>query len=121
MSAPVCTSSVSPKFQEIAAWWRGVAEDEIAAVVPKAIEYGAGDLEEIGRTLARNMGREVTTEEATELGIYFYIVGKLARWSDAVRTRRRVSDDTLHDLGVYVRMAQRNRAAGGWPGIKEEQ
>jgi hypothetical protein len=28
-----------------------------------------------------------------------------------------VSDDSLFDIGVYVRMAQRIRHSGGWPGI----
>lgn len=109
-------------FDQIASWWREIAEAEIQAVVPKAIEYGAGDLREIGRQLRESGAGDQSTDEGdVELGIYFYVVGKLARWSDAIRTGRKVSDDTLHDLGVYVRMAQRNRAAGGWPGLKEEQ
>lgn len=102
-------------------WWWDQATTEINKTVPKAIEYGSTDLVEIGRTMAVNMGREVSDEEATELGIYFYLVGKLARWTDAVRRRVRPSDDTLFDLGVYVRMAQRNRSAGGWPGVEEER
>lgn len=105
----------------VADWWRDIAEQEIAKVVPKAIEYGSTDLYEIGRALGMVFGWEnLSHEEATELGIYFYELGKFARWTDAIRNRRRVSDDTLHDLGVYVRMAQRNRAVGGWPFPKEE-
>ena len=49
------------------------------------------------------------------------IVGKMARWTDAIRTGRRVSDDTLFDLGIYVRMVHRVRAVGGWPGINGER
>lgn len=105
---------------DLRVWWLHQATTEINRTVPKVVEYGATDLVEIGRTLAANMGREVSDEEATELGIYFYLVGKLARWTDAVRRQERPSDDTLFDLGVYVRMAQRNRSAGGWPGIKED-
>lgn len=101
---------------EIERWWMGVAEREIEAVVPKAVEYGATDLVDIGSTLARTMGREGMSDgEKAELGIYFYLIGKMARWSDAIKENRRVSDDTLHDIGVYVRMAQRVRAVGGWP------
>lgn len=106
---------------ELEAWWLGVAAEEIERTVPKAIEYGSGDLAEIGRQMASVMrpGEFLMDSEAVELGIWFYIVGKLARWSDAVRTGREVSDDTLFDIGVYVRMAQRNRAAGGWPGVTD--
>ena len=31
-----------------------------------------------------------------------------------------VSDDTLGDIGVYVRMAQRVRSHGGWPGVPND-
>ncbi len=98
-------------------WWMDKAAEEVKAVVPKAVEYGATDLRDMGRVIAETAGRQVTDEEATELGIYFYALGKMARWTDAIKRGERVSDDTLHDLGVYVRMAQRTRDAGGWPGL----
>lgn len=99
-------------------WWREMSEQEIEKVVPKAVEYGATDLAELGRVWCLSANRDVSQlghEELTELGIYVYVFGKFARWLDAVKTGRRVSDDTLYDIGVYVRMAQRNRAVGGWP------
>lgn len=97
-------------------WWMEVATQEVDRVVPKAVEYGSTDLVEIGRTLAFTMQRhDLSDAEHAELGVYFYLVGKMARWTDAVKEGRRVSDDTLHDIGVYVRMAQRIRAVGGWP------
>lgn len=97
-------------------WWMAVAADEVDRVAPKAVEYGSTDLYEIGRTLAFTQGKhDLTDAQMRELGIYFYIVGKMARWTDAVLEGRLVSDDTLHDIGVYVRMAQRVRAVGGWP------
>ena len=101
-------------------WWLGQAENEIKRTVPKAVEYGATDLVDIGRDLARCMGRTVSDEEAAELGIFFYLRGKMSRWVDAVARGERVSDDTMFDLGVYVRMAQRVRSHGGWPGINKE-
>lgn len=97
-------------------WWLDRATEEIDRTVPKAVEYGATDLIDIGRDLARTAGRTVTDEEAAELGIYFYMRGKLSRWTDAVIRGDRVSDDTLFDIGVYTRMAQRVRSHGGWPG-----
>lgn len=104
----------------LTAWWMDKAEEETRAVVPKAVEYGATDLRDIGRDLADCMGRTVTDEEATELGIFFYLRGKLSRWVDAVKRGDRPSDDTIYDIGVYCRMAQRNRDAGGWPGLPKD-
>ena len=98
-------------------WWWDQATREISATIPKVEEYGSTDLVEIGRTMATNMGREVTDEEAAELGVYFYLIGKMARWTDAIRRKTRPSDDTLFDIGVYIRMTQRIRDSGGWPGI----
>lgn len=110
---------------ELTKWWLELARQEATKVVPKAIEYGATDLAEIGRQLV-TAGVRVPTFPSriekdafyAELGVYFYVLGKLARWTDAVATGRQVSDDTLHDIGVYVRMVQRIRAAGGWPGVE---
>lgn len=97
-------------------WWEETSEAELVACVPKAVEYGSTDLAVIGRTQGRLMGRtSLTHEEATELGIFFYLMGKIARWEDAIINGRRVSDDTLHDVAVYTKMMQRTRAVGGWP------
>jgi hypothetical protein len=101
-------------------WWMGKAEEEVRRTVPKAVEYGSTDLAQIGHDLAAMAGRKVSDEEAAELGIMFYARGKMSRWIDAVIRGDRVSDDTLFDLGVYVRMAQRVRDAGGWPGLTRD-
>lgn len=99
----------------LAGWWLQKAESEVAQTVAKAVEYGATDLVDIGKSLARVAGREVTDQEAAEWGIFFYLEGKLSRWRSALERGDRPSDDTLLDVGVYARMAQRNREAGGWP------
>lgn len=98
-------------------WWLERARQEVEKVAPKAIEYSAVDLIEYGRTLALVMGRNegMSDEEAAEIGMWGYLVGKIARWTGAIKEGRRVSNDTLHDVGVYVKMAQRNRDVGGWP------
>lgn len=104
---------------ELSTWWSIKASDEIKMVVDKAVEYGgqgaAIDLLQIGYSIARVMGRQVDDEEATEIGIFFYLLGKVSRWEAAMAEGRRVSDDTLLDIGIYCRMAQRNREVGGWP------
>ena len=100
-------------------WWFAQASTEVDRTVPKAIEYGATDLIDIGLMLGRTMRREVNAEEAAELGVFFYLIGKVARWQSAIERGERPSDDTLFDVGVYVRMAQRIRSHGGWPGTEE--
>lgn len=100
-------------------WWFEKAEAEMGPTIDKAVEYGSTDLIDIGLMLARTMRRTITEEEAAELGVFFYLIGKIARWQSAIERGERPSDDTLLDIGVYVRMAQRIRDAGGWPGTKE--
>lgn len=106
--------------EELAAWWREQADSEIEATVAKAVEYGATDLIDIGRNIARLAEREVDDREAAELGVFFYLEGKFARWRSAIMEGRDVSFDTLFDIGVYVRMAQRIREMGAWPGTDLE-
>lgn len=103
----------------LAEWWRDQAEAEIAPTVDKAVEYGSTDLIDIGMMLGRTMGRDIEEEEAAELGVFFYLIGKIARWQSAIQRGERPSDDTLFDIGVYVRMAQRIRKTGGWPGVEQ--
>lgn len=109
--------TASPEHQ-LAEWWRQCADDEIAKTVPKAVEYGSTDLIDIGRNVARLSGRKVDDRQAAELGVFFYLEGKFARWRSAIMEDRDVSEDTLFDIGVYVRMAQRIREFGGWPGTQ---
>jgi len=97
-------------------WWMDRSADEVGAVAPKAVEYGANSMIEVGRTMARLQGRDgISDEEATELACMFYIAGKLGRWVDAAAAGKRVSDDTIHDIGIYAKMVQRTRDVGGWP------
>lgn len=107
--------------QRLTRWWMAHAKEEVDRTVPKAIEYSSTDLADIGHQLARTAGREVDSEEAAELGIFFYLQGKLSRWAGAIAQGKRPSDDTIFDIGVYCRMAQRIRDVGGWPGIDDAE
>lgn len=98
-------------------WWLDHAASEAAMLVPKSVEYGSDDLIQIGRVMAAAMKREVTDAEAAELGVWMYAVGKMARISAAIKEGRAPSVDSWLDLGVYAKMAQRVREAGGWPGV----
>lgn len=108
--------------RELFDWWIEQAIAEANGVIPKMEEYGglgrAVDLVDIGRDLLRSQQvpeSEITDEWATETGIYFYIRGKIGRWTAAITRGDRISDDTLKDISVYCRMAQRARQVGGWP------
>jgi hypothetical protein len=110
---------------ELAAWWRNLADEEIAEVVVKATEYGATDLRDLGAQILEMAGRGRGIQQlpcsydqwATEIGIAFYAMGKLARIAAAIKEGRRPSYDSWHDLGVYARMAQRVHQVGAWPGV----
>lgn len=106
--------------QELAEWWRETAEKEIVQTVAKAVEYGSTDLIDIGRSLARVAGRDIDDATAAEWGVFFYLEGKLSRWRSAITRGDVPSFDTLLDIGVYARMAQRIRMTGGWPGTEQE-
>ena len=98
-------------------WWVEQAKAEANAVAPKAVEYSAYDLELIGRIMADTIGwkGEQTRAVHTELGCWFYTIGKMGRAVGAMREGRLPSDDTIHDLNVYGRMISRTRDVGGWP------
>lgn len=104
-------------------WWVRAARHEIDKTVPKAVEYSGErgglpqDLVDLGRQIAWVQRREhdFTDAELAEIGVWSYLQGKLNRWSSALRNGRMVSDDTLFDIGVYVRIAQRIRETGEWP------
>jgi hypothetical protein len=117
-----------PPPSELATWWRDLADTEIAEVAAKAIEYGATDLRDLGyqilemterRNKALDGQRLEADAYATEIGIAFYAMGKLARIAAAIKEGRRPSLDSWHDLGVYARMAQRVHQVGAWPGIQK--
>lgn len=96
-------------------WWEQTARADLDACVPKMAEYGSDDLEDIGQELAAMMANSGSTQgpDGTEIGIYFYLRGKLSRWRSAIERGELCSDDTLHDIVVYAMMARANRA-GVW-------
>lgn len=123
-SVLAAAEQVSPSIAErLADWWRRTAESEIDKTVAKATEYsgtGGGlpaDLVDFGRQIAFVQRREhdFTDAQLAEIGVWAYILGKVNRWSSALRNGRMVSDDTLLDIGVYVRIAQHIREEGTWP------
>lgn len=112
-----------PMADVLSDWWFENAKQAVELIAPKAVEYSAVDLIEYGKTLAlvMDIGHPISDEEATEIGIWGYLVGKVARWTGAIKEGRRVSDDTIFDIKVYATMAERTRAVGGWPFGKDNE
>jgi len=103
-------------INELRKWWMQQTSKEVEAVVPKAIEYGSADLDIIGYALNKFGGANPHTTN-DELGIAFYVLGKVARLIGAYTDGRAPSDDTWFDIAIYTKMAQRARAVGEWPGL----
>lgn len=96
-------------------WWLSTARTDLDSVLPKMQEYGSFDLVAVGQLMAHAMQwDDVTPEQLTELGCWFYLQGKVARAFDALRQHRLPSDDTTYDIGVYSMMVRRIREVGGW-------
>lgn len=103
---------------ELANWWSNLGCRDSELVIKKYQEYGNTALLEVGGQLADVLGWEnATVAQKQELGIWFFMVGKMARWKTAIFKGEQVSKDTLDDLAVYATMARRVHAKGGWPGV----
>lgn len=104
---------------ETVVWWILQAFEEAKATITKAREYGSDELIYAGRITGQIHSRHtegaLTDAQAAELMIYFYVLGKMGRWTAAMRRGDFVSDDTLLDIGIYTRMVQRLRTTGQWP------
>lgn len=98
-------------------WWLKRAKEEAESVVPKAVEYGSNSLMQLGRKMAQLQGREVGDDEALELGCWANLIQKVERMTDSVMRGERCSDDTVYDIGIYIKMVQRIRDVGSWPGV----
>jgi hypothetical protein len=103
-------------IQELANWWLDETRNELDSVIPKALEYGSADLKVIGFALSQMIGepKDVSNDE---LGIAFYVLGKVARLVGGYADGRKPSDDTWHDIAIYTKMAQYARHNGEWGGF----
>lgn len=95
-------------------FWREKTEALISLCAPKVEEYGSQDLADIGWDLLEmsNKDENASEEDAYETGVYFYVRGKIARWANAIKQGRPVSQDTLDDIITYCILALHNREVG---------
>lgn len=106
--------AAAPKT-DLESWWQNTCTDDLEATVPKMQEYGALDLVESGRAMAKMGGWEgLTNAELIELGIAYYLKGKIERVMEAYRMHRMPSADTWKDITVYSLMGRAARERGGW-------
>lgn len=102
-------------------WWMGTAWRDFVKTVPKATEYGgnagpATDLLLIGRNLAELCGMHDAPDSLLmELGVWFYMQGKVARLVADYQQKRPGKADTWFDAEVYAKMARRIQETGSWP------
>lgn len=100
-------------FGSLEDWWMGKSKVLADAVVPKMEEYGSDDLTEIGGQILDIARRQSASErQKHEAGVFFYVLGKTARWSHAMKKGKFVSDDTLHDIITYCMMVLDRRENG---------
>jgi hypothetical protein len=103
---------IDPAAQELHDWWLDHSTNEIDGMIEKLMEYGTGDLYEIGRTMLGFFDPVRMEDHALcyEIGVMFYVVGKINRVISAAHKSEQASDDTWHDLAVYSKMVLARRA-----------
>lgn len=100
---------------EIGKWLNAYIDREVGVMLQKAAEYGSVELIEAGRTLSSIMQiDDIPDSWAAENQIYQYVLGKLGRWTAAMRRGEQVSQDTVHDIFVYSLMVLKLRETGEW-------
>jgi hypothetical protein len=112
---------------ELRAWWMSLARRDMDAVVPKAVEYSAYDLDIMGHALLAWSGQEwganggrggADAQERSavgqEMAIAYYVLGKVSRLIGAYHEGKLPSNDTWDDIRIYATMAARVRETGRW-------
>lgn len=100
---------------ELSEWWMAKAQDEVDAVVHKAVEYGSTSLQAVGDALLVLVPKHLRSSTlGMEMAIAFYVQGKIARIFSAFERGEHPGDDHWHDISVYARMAQYVRQYGTW-------
>lgn len=94
---------------DIADWWETTTKDDLAEYQRKNAEYGDADLSVIGGSLSLMAGNPKDVEWSDEIGIAFYLLGKVSRMISAYKEGSTPSDDTLKDIAIYAMMARLHR------------
>jgi hypothetical protein len=87
-------------------WWMDTTRRDADGYIKKAEEYGSYDLHVTGEVLLHAMKNPPKGVDPREVGVVFYLLGKIARAVSAYEDGRTPSDDTWHDVVVYAMMAR---------------
>lgn len=108
--------------EDLVGWWKATAQADIEGSIDKVREYGGCDLLMLGTSLyqwakeGKDWSGDPTPAFLQELGIWFYLQGKIGRALSALQAGKFPSDDTILDIVYYAMMIRRIRTTGGWPG-----
>lgn len=84
-------------------------------VIPKARTYGTTELSQLGATLMHVAGRgSVPERDSMQYAVWFYSIGKMARWTAAAKRGEQPSRDTVLDILVYALMWLKVEETGEW-------
>lgn len=108
---PERAADTAGAVEDLIDWWIATAEDDLAKVAPKAVEYSSSDLLVIGSGIAPWLPDPLRLEAA----IGFYLLGKASRITGALMEGRTPSSDSWDDAAIYSFMGRRVRATGRWP------
>jgi hypothetical protein len=108
------------KPSELVGEWSQRAGQDASITVPKAVTYGAHDLEVMGAALmalvpAFNRWPEDKKRAiGMEMACAFYSLGKISRMFGQYSQGQPAQDDHWFDLTVYANMARTIRETGDW-------
>jgi hypothetical protein len=112
---------IQARVQEITAWWYDHAANVIDRTAPKAAEYGAADLDLMGKnmevvfsTQLRGTDRDFAEQFGRYAACAFYLQGKIARIFGALERGVLPNPDSEFDTEVYAVMLTRIREFGRW-------
>lgn len=108
------TNDQLARAHHLANWWLAKSKAEIAAMVPKAIRYGSSDLLLMGAAMQLLFPGLSDKVSGQELGVWFYVLGKVARLLGGYAQGELPDIDSWWDMKVYATMAQHIREFGGW-------
>ena len=114
---PSRVRSVPDDETRLAAWYEAMNRADMRMALDKRSDYGSADIELMAagmRILANAPSWEPNEQQAMEMALGFYQLGKVARKFGAWAQGKDPNIDSDVDLGVYAMMARRVREAGQW-------
>jgi hypothetical protein len=110
-----------PTADELETWAVQTIVQDLRGIIPKIKEYGAVDLELMGKALleygppGQGKGENwLDISVGMEHAVIFYLMGKIGRCVSAIAAGEKPSDDTYMDITIYSLMLRYIRVHGVW-------